>query len=50
MTAIPPSPAMKRAAARFYLDQVVPEALGLEAAASAPAELLYSVSEEAFAA
>jgi alkylation response protein AidB-like acyl-CoA dehydrogenase len=40
----------KRAAARFYLDQVVPEALGLEAAASAPAALLYSVSEEAFAA
>jgi 3-(methylthio)propanoyl-CoA dehydrogenase len=40
----------KRAAGRFYLDQVVPEALGLEAAASAPAALLYSVSEEAFAA
>ncbi|HEY5723746.1 MAG TPA: acyl-CoA dehydrogenase [Allosphingosinicella sp.] len=42
--------AMKRAAARFYLDQIVPEALGLEAAASASAELLYSVPEEAFAA
>jgi 3-(methylthio)propanoyl-CoA dehydrogenase len=42
--------AMKRAAARFYLDQVVPEARGLEAAATAPAESLYSVSEEAFAA
>ena len=42
--------AMKRAAARFYLDQVVPEGLGLEAAATAPAEILYSVSEEAFAA
>ncbi len=42
--------AMKQAAARFYLDQVVPEAGGLAAAANAPADLLYSVSEEAFAA
>jgi alkylation response protein AidB-like acyl-CoA dehydrogenase len=41
---------MKMAAARFFLDQIVPEALGLEAAATAPAALLYSVSEEAFAA
>jgi hypothetical protein len=42
--------AMKRAAARFYLDQIVPEARGLEGAAMAPAADLYSVSEEAFAA
>lgn len=41
---------MKKAAARFYLDQIVPEATGLQAAAMAPAEILYSVSEEAFAA
>jgi len=42
--------AMKRAAARFYLDQIVPEARGLKAAATAPADLLYSVGEEAFSA
>ena len=42
--------AMKRAAARFYLEQIVPEAQGLKAAAMAPAELLYSLDEEAFAA
>jgi hypothetical protein len=42
--------ALKTAAARFYLDQVVPEAVGLEAAASAPASILYAVPEEAFAA
>ena len=42
--------AMKRSACRFYLDQLVPEARGLMAAAVAPAEILYSVSEEAFAA
>jgi hypothetical protein len=42
--------AMKQAAARFYLDQIVPEARGLMAAATASAEVLYSVSEEAFAA
>jgi hypothetical protein len=41
---------MKRAAARFYLDQIVPEASGLAASAMAPAELLYSIEEEAFAA
>ena len=39
---------MKRAAARFYLDQIVPEAAGLFAAATAPAAILYSVPEEAF--
>ena len=42
--------AMKRAAARFYLEQVVPEATGLKVAAFAPADLLYSISEDAFAA
>jgi hypothetical protein len=42
--------AMKRAAARFYVEQIVPEALGLRAAALAPAELLYAVPAEAFAA
>jgi 3-(methylthio)propanoyl-CoA dehydrogenase len=42
--------AMKQAAARFYLDQLVPEAGGLAAAATASAELLYSVNEDAFAA
>ena len=41
---------MKIAAARFYLEQVVPEALGLSAAAMAPADLLYRISEENFAA
>ena len=41
---------MKRAAARFYLDQIVPEALGLKAAALAPSDILYAASEEAFAA
>lgn len=39
----------KRATARFYLDQIVPEALGLEAAATASAEVLYEMSAEAFA-
>jgi hypothetical protein len=42
--------AMKRAAVRYYLDQAVPEAAGLEAQAVAGAGLLYSVSAEAFAA
>lgn len=42
--------AMKRAAARFYVEQIVPEALGLRAAALAPADLLYEVPAEAFAA
>jgi hypothetical protein len=41
---------MKRAAARYFLDQVVPEAEGLRAAATAPAEVLYSVAEASFAA
>jgi alkylation response protein AidB-like acyl-CoA dehydrogenase len=42
--------AMKLASARFYLDQIVPEALGLQAAASASAGILYALGEEAFAA
>ncbi len=41
---------MKRAACAFYVAQIVPEALGLEAAATATADVLYSVSAEAFAA
>ena len=41
---------MKIAAARFYLDQIVPEASGLKAAATAKADILYSMDEEAFAA
>jgi 3-(methylthio)propanoyl-CoA dehydrogenase len=42
--------AMKRAAAGFYLNQIVPEARGLESAAMAPAAALYALSGEAFAA
>ncbi len=41
---------MKTAAARFYLEQIVPEAMGLHAAATASADVLYSISPEAFAA
>ncbi len=41
---------MKRASVKFYLDQVVPEARGLHAAASATAAILYAVEAEAFAA
>jgi alkylation response protein AidB-like acyl-CoA dehydrogenase len=41
---------MKRASVAFYLDQIVPEALGLCAAATAPASQLYAVPAEAFAA
>jgi alkylation response protein AidB-like acyl-CoA dehydrogenase len=40
--------AMKAAAARFYVEQIVPEAVGLKAAALAPAEVLYSVPAEMF--
>jgi len=42
--------AMKRAAARYYLDRIVPEALGLKAHVTGGAHLLYSVDEEAFGA
>jgi alkylation response protein AidB-like acyl-CoA dehydrogenase len=41
---------VKRAAVRFYLDQIVPEAHGLKAAATASADVLYAVPAEAFAA
>jgi hypothetical protein len=41
--------AMKRAASAYYLEQAVPEALGLESQAMAGAGLLYSVSDEALA-
>ncbi|MCU6455059.1 acyl-CoA dehydrogenase [Sphingomonas sp. A2-49] len=41
---------VKRAAVRFYLDQIVPEAMGLRAAATASADVLYAVPAEAFAA
>ncbi|UZK69152.1 acyl-CoA dehydrogenase [Sphingomonas sp. S1-29] len=41
---------LKRAAARFYVEQVVPEAQGLKAAAMAKAEVLYALTPEAFAA
>jgi alkylation response protein AidB-like acyl-CoA dehydrogenase len=42
--------AMKRVATRFYVEQIVPEALGLKAAAMAPADILYAVDAEGFAA
>ena len=42
--------AMKRATARFYLEQIVPEALGLRAAAEASADTLYAITAAAFAA
>ncbi len=40
----------KRAVVGFYLDQVVPEAMGLKAAATASAAALYAMPAEAFAA
>ncbi len=40
----------KRAAVRFYLDQIVPEAIGLTAAATATADVLYAIPADAFAA
>ncbi|MBX9881371.1 MAG: acyl-CoA dehydrogenase [Sphingomonas sp.] len=42
--------AMKRAVCDFYVAQIVPEALGLEAAAMASAAQLYALAPEAFAA
>ncbi len=42
--------AMKQAAARFYIEQIVPEAMGLKAAALANADVLYSINAETFAA
>ena len=41
---------MKAASVAFYLDQIVPEAMGLDAAANATASALYAMSPEAFAA
>ena len=41
---------MKQAAARFYVSQIVPEAMGLKPAAMARAEMLYAVDAEGFAA
>ncbi len=41
---------MKAAAARFYVGQIVPEAIGLKAAAMAKADVLYAVDAEAFGA
>ena len=46
--AAPDADATKQALATFYLDQIVPEALGLEAAASAPASQLYALAADAF--
>ena len=40
----------KRVVVRFYLDQIVPEAMGLRAAATASAEVLYALEASAFAA
>ena len=40
---------MKAASVAFYLDQIVPEALGLDAAANASAAVLYALEPEAFA-
>ena len=42
--------ALKRASVAFYLDQIVPEALGLKAAATAKADVLYAIPAEALAA
>jgi len=41
---------MKRAVCAFYVEQIVPEALGLHAAATAPAAGLYQLPAELFAA
>ena len=41
---------MKAASVAFYLDQIVPEAMGLEAAASATAAVLYALEPQEFAA
>jgi alkylation response protein AidB-like acyl-CoA dehydrogenase len=39
---------VRKAVAAFYLEQIVPEALGLEAAASAPASQLYALAVDDF--
>jgi alkylation response protein AidB-like acyl-CoA dehydrogenase len=43
-------PAMKKSAALFYLNQILPEARGFKAAAMAPAGILYAVPADAFGA
>ncbi|WP_448501866.1 acyl-CoA dehydrogenase [Sphingomonas sp.] len=42
--------AQKQAVARFYVEQLVPEAMGLKPSAMAKAEVLYALTPEAFAA
>lgn len=42
--------AMKQATARFYVEQIVPEALGLKASAMAASDVLYAIDAETFAA
>ena len=37
----------KRAAIEFYLERIVPEAMGLRAGAMAGADQLYSIADEA---
>ena len=39
---------MKQVTARFYVEQIVPEALGLKAAATAKADILYALDATAF--
>ena len=41
---------MKQVCVRFYLEQIVPEALGLRAAATASADVLYQLSTQELAA
>ena len=41
---------MKRSIAQFYVEQIVPEALGLRASAAASSKVLYAVASEDFAA
>ncbi|HET9511060.1 MAG TPA: acyl-CoA dehydrogenase C-terminal domain-containing protein, partial [Sphingomonas sp.] len=41
---------IKAAACRFYVEQIVPEAFGLKAAATAKADVLYAVDAETLAA
>lgn len=45
----PPFVAGKRAAARFFLDHLVPEAIGLKASAMTGSALLCGISDEALA-
>lgn len=47
-TRVAEADAVKKTAGAFYLDQIVPEALGLEAAATADASVLYALPADAF--